>query len=346
MDAPRPNVNFGECVSTTPDWSRHKEKPVVTGSKRWPMVEKEVSATAARQHGVMTRSQLLELGLSSAAIWRRVKSGPLQPVYRGVYLVGPITPERATEMAAVFAGGPRAVLSHLSALHFLGMLSGGPVRPVHVSSPARHRRNPPGIRFHCVDKFSEDEHRIVDGIPVTSPARTLVDVASMLGSREIERAMAVAERKGLIGAQELASLPHRYPRRSGMAMLRTLIEAGRDPDFTRSEAERRCLDLLRAADLPRPHTNVPVGPFELDLFWPDEGIAVEVDGWTHHSSRSSFEGDRKRDAWLRARGIEVIRLTWRQITQDRIAAAVRVGQALALARARRAAPTTGGGRDQ
>jgi very-short-patch-repair endonuclease len=310
------------------------------------MVEKEVLTTAAKQHGVMTRTQLLELGLSPAAISRRIETDYLRPVHRGVYLVGPIMPARATEMAAVLAGGPKAVLSHLSALHLLGMLRGNPVRPVHVWIQGREREQKPGIRFHFVASLSEDEHTVVDGIPVTSPARTLVDVASMLGSREMEWAVAVAEREGLIGAQELTSLPRRYPRRAGLAMLRTLIEDGREPDFTRSEAERRCIELFRAAGLPRPHTNVPVGPYELDLFWPDEGLAVEVDGWTYHSSRSQFEGDRKKGTWLRARGIEVIRLTWSQITQDKLATAVQVGQALALARARRGTPTTGGGGDQ
>jgi predicted transcriptional regulator of viral defense system/very-short-patch-repair endonuclease len=319
---------------------------VVTGRRRWAVLEREVLTTAAEQHGVITRTQLLELGVSPAAISRRVKTGYLRPVHRGVYLVGPVTPERATEMAAVLAGGPRAVLSHLSALHSLGMLRGNPVRPVHVSIPGREREQKPGIRFHFVASLSEDERTVVDGIPVTSPARTLVDVASMLGSREIEWAVAVAEREGLIGAQELTSLPRRYPRRAGLAMLRTLIEDGREPDFTRSEAERRCIELFRLAGLPRPHTNVPVGPYELDLFWPDEGIAVEVDGWTYHSSRSQFEGDRRRDAWLRARGIEVIRLTWSQITREKIATAAQVSQALALARARRASPATGLGRDE
>jgi predicted transcriptional regulator of viral defense system/very-short-patch-repair endonuclease len=319
---------------------------VGAGRKRWTMVEKEVLTIAAEQHGVMTRKQLLELGLSPAAIWRRMRSGYLRPVHRGVYLVGPITPARATEMAAVFAGGPKAVLSHLSALHVLGMLRGNPVRPVHVSIQGREREQRPGIRFHSVAPLREDEHTVVDGIPLTSPSRTLVDVASMLGRREIEWAVAMAEREGLMGAQELTSLPRRYSRRAGLAMIRTLIEAGREPDFTRSEAERRCIELFRAAGLPRPHTNVPVGPYELDLFWPEEGLAVEVDGWAHHSSRSHFEGDRKKGTWLRARGIEVIRLTWSQITQDRISTAVQVGQALALARARRASAATGPGRDE
>lgn len=95
--------------------------------------------------------------------------------------------------------------------------------------------------------------------------------------------------------------------------------------------------MLRSGGLPRPHANVPVGPYELDLFWPDEGVAIEVDGRAHHSARQRFEGDRRKDNWLRVRGIEVIRLTWGQITRDPVRTAVQVGQILAVARVRRAA---------
>lgn len=125
-------------------------------------------------------------------------------------------------------------------------------------------------------------------------------------------------------------------------MLRALIRNPSGAAFTRSEAERQCLDLLRAAGLRSPHTNVSVGPYELDLFWADESVAIEIDGRAHHSSRARFEGDRRKDAWLRARGIEVIRLTWRQITREGIATAVQVGQTLALARARRGAAVEAG----
>jgi very-short-patch-repair endonuclease len=302
--------------------------------------EERIAAVAAEQHGVVTRRQLLELGLSPAAVGRRLKSGRLRQVHRGVYLVGSIAPERATEMAAVLAGGPGAILSHLSALSILGMLRVGPRRPVHVSVPGNGRGRRPGIRFHRVPPFDGDELTVMDGVPVTSPTRTLADVTGMLGSREIEVAASVAERNGLIGIDELVALPDRYPRRPGISVLRRLLKNGRGPDFTRSEAERRCLELLRTAGLPRPYTNVSMGPYELDLFWPDEGIAVEVDGRAHHSSRPRFEGDRRKDMWLRARGIEVIRLSWNQITREGTATAVQLGQSLALARARRPGAST------
>ena len=297
--------------------------------------EERIAELAARQHGVVTRTQLMGLGVSRAAVQRRLEAGRLRLLHRGVYLLGPIVPERAPEMAAVLAGGPAAVLSHTSALHLWSLIRGDAPHPVHVTIPGSGRGRRPGIAFHRVHFLAEDEHTTVDGIATTTPARTLVDAASMLGSHEIEQALARAEREGLIRTAEFVGLPDRYPRRPGMAMLRSLLQQQNSPHFTRSEAERRCLELLRAADLPRPHTNVPVGPYELDLFWPDEGVAIEIDGHAYHSSRSRFEGDRLKDNWLRARGIEVIRLTWRQITRDAVATAVQIGQSLALACMRR-----------
>ncbi len=296
---------------------------------------RRIGTLAGRQHGVVTRSQLLELGLSPAAVGRRVGSGHLRPLHRGVYLVGPIMSDRAVKMAAVLAGGPGAVLSHTSALRLWGLLRIDPPRPVHVTVPGGGRRSRKGIAFHRSVALSEDERTVVDGFVITTPGRTIADVAGMLGSREVERILAAAEREGLMTRAKLAGLPDRYPRRAGMAVVRALLEEESGPRYTRSEAERRCLELLRKAGLPRPHVNVPVGPYELDLFWPTETVAVEVDGYAHHSSRPRFEGDRRKDAWLRARGIEVIRVTWRQITRDATATAVRVGQALALARERR-----------
>lgn len=295
--------------------------------------EERIAEVVARQHGVITRRQLVELGVSAAAIGRRLKSGRLRAVHRGIYTVGPIVPEWAAEMAAVLAGGPGAVLSHTNALRLWGLSAHDPGHPIHVITPGTGRRGRPGIAFHRVRSLPADERTVHEGVPVTSPVRTLIDAAALVGSREIEQALAAAERERLIRADELIRLLERYSRRPGVAILRVLLDEQESVRFTRSEAERRCLDLFRAAALPRPHTNVPVGPYELDLFWPHHGVAVEVDGHAYHSSRARFEGDRRKDAWLQARGIKVIRLTWRQITRNGVATAVQIGQALALAHA-------------
>lgn len=296
-------------------------------------LEGRIHALAAGQHGVVSRGQLVEVGMSSAAIGRRSRSGRLTTIHRGVYALGPIQPDLMTEMAAVLAGGPKAVLSHTSALPVWGIRDTRVPGSIHVSVPGSGRGGRSGIRFHRVGELADDERAVIDGIPITSPGRTVVDIASMLGSREIETIVAAAERQRLIRSDELAALPDRYRGRPGMSALRALIRE--QADFTRSEAERRCLEMLRTAGLPRPHVNVPVGPYELDLLWPDAGVAIEIDGRAHHSSRPRFDGDRRKDLWLRSRGIEVIRLSWRQITRDPMRTAVEVGQVLALARARR-----------
>jgi very-short-patch-repair endonuclease len=308
-------------------------------------MEERIRAVAAAQYGVITRIQLLDLGVSSSAIARLVTSGRLVRLHRGVFRLALAGGDWTTEMAAVLAGGPEAVLSHASAASVmsLGLPRTHHPRPVHVSVPGSGRGRRPGICFHRVEPLRDDERAVINGIPVTSPTRTLVDIAGVLGSREIERAMAVATREGLIADDELCSLPDRYARRPGMALLRALIRDQAARRFTRSEAERKGLDLIRIGRLPLPRTNVPFGPYELDFFWPEERLAVEIDGYAHHSSRARFEGDRRKDIWLRTQGIDVIRLSWRQITNEVTPTAVQLGQALVLARARRAGPGGGPG---
>lgn len=299
--------------------------------------EERLSALAAAQHGVVRRRQLLEIGFSSAAIGRGVEAGRLRVLHNGVYLVGPVEPDRAREMAAVLAGGPAAALSHTNALVPWRLLRAEPPRPVHVSVPAGRGRHRPGIVFHSVSAWDDDERTVLDGIPITTPARTLVDAAGMLGRRELELALDTAEREGLIRAQELTRLPERYARRPGMAMLRSILEDHAGPRLTESQAEWKCLELVRASGLPPPHTDVAMGPYRLDIFWPDVNLAIEVDGRAYHSSTSRFEGDRRKDNWLRARGIEVIHVTWRQMTRDPVRTAVDIGRAYTWAEARRRA---------
>lgn len=298
------------------------------------VLKEQIAELASRQHGVLTHSQLVELGMSSSAIGRGLDAKRLRSLHRGVYLWGQLELPGATEMAAVLAGGRDAVLSHTSGACLLKLLRIEPPRPVHVTVPGGGRRRRLGMVLHRTRTLADDERTVIDRIPVTAAGRTLADIAGMLGRREMELALATAERRGLIGSEELAALPKRYAGRPGMAMLRTLLE-GEGPSLTRSEAERRCRDLLRQAGLPRPHANVPVGPYELDLFWPHERVAIEIDGYEYHSSRARFEGDRRKDNWLRARGIEVIRLTWRQITSRPTAAIAMVAQTLGAARERR-----------
>jgi very-short-patch-repair endonuclease len=301
------------------------------------IMEREIGALAVGQYGVVTRSQLLGAGVGASAITRRLKSGWLRQKHRGVYVVGPLEPLEAREMAAVLACGPGALLSHVSAGSKWGLL--GPasgLRPCDVGVFSAHRIRRPGIRVRRMVRFVPSDRATLRGIPVTAPGRTLVDLASILAGRELEQAVALAEREGLVTLGDLSSMLMRHRGRPGIPLLRTLLETGQSPALTRSEAEERLLGLIREARLPMPETNVRIEPYEVDFLWAAEGIAVEVDGFRFHASRARFESDRRRDMDLATGGIHVVRLTWRQITGEPLATVARLAQALASARTTRA----------
>jgi len=174
-----------------------------------------------------------------------------------------------------------------------------------------------------------DEVTRLRRIPVTTPARTLLDLATVLPLRELEQAIAEAERRYDGAQRRLLALLARYPARAGTAKLRELLGGSRNPAFTRSEAERKFLELVRRAGLPAPEPNVRLHGYEVDFLWRDEVLAVEIDGYAFHHDRSAFEADRRRDADLAAHGIQAIRITWRQITDEPEATLVRLVQALA-----------------
>lgn len=292
--------------------------------------QQRLGELARRQHGVVTRAQLLELGLGPDAIHYRAKAGALRRVYRGVYLAGPIMPRLAREMAAVLACGPAALLADWSAAALWELIPSREDRsvPVHVVTVGGWSADRPGIRVRRVRRLATADRRELYGIPVTSPTRTLLDLAVVAGPRDLEGAVARAEREQLVERDRLQERVARHKGRRGAPALRAVLERAGGPAMTRSEAEARFLRLVREAQLPVPETNVRMGAYELDFLWRDHGIAVEVDGYRFHSSRPRFESDRRRATRLAARGIQVIPLTWRQIVEEGMATAVQVGQAL------------------
>jgi very-short-patch-repair endonuclease len=175
------------------------------------------------------------------------------------------------------------------------------------------------------------------GLAVTSPARTLLDLAGAASSRaaprramaDLERAVADAERRGVVTRAELAVQLQRYPRRKGCTALRALIERDVEPALSRSEAEVAFLRLVRSGRLPEPRTNAKLHGLEVDLLWPRERVVVEVDGFDWHRDRTAFERDRYRDGILAAAGFLVVRVTWRQITREPQALLVRLARVLA-----------------
>jgi predicted transcriptional regulator of viral defense system len=278
-----------------------------------------VAGLAERQHGVVSRSQLTELGLGRGAINRRIQRRRLHVVHPGVYAVGH---RRLTVqgrwMAAVLAAGPGAVLSHRDAAALVGLRPSAR-RLIEVSAPRRCRR--PGIHAH-VACLPPDEVTTHDGIPVTTVARTLLDLAAVLPRQQLKRAMEQAEVLRLADDTSVDALLARYPRRSGTAALREIRRAGLTKTVTRSEFEERFLALLDAYDLPRPMVNCVVEGLEVDFHWPEQRLIVELDGRAAHHTTTAFERDRARDRALQTAGWRVVRITWRQLHREsaRIAA--------------------------
>ena len=287
-----------------------------------------IEGLAAGQLGLVTRTQLLELGIASDTIDRRVSAKRLRLMHRGVYRVGPLVAPHARELAAVLACAPHAFLSHTSVAPLWQLLPDAPdgtVVEVSITQGDRGRR--PNIRVHRV-RLQPADVTTLQNIPVTSAARTVTDLAAVLQERDLERVLAQAERLNLLDRSTLHSLAEQRFGRPGAPLLRAMLACEAGPALTRSEAEQRFLTLIRKAQLPLPETNVRVGGYEVDFFWRRHGLVVEVDGYAFHSSRRRFENDRRRDALLTANGVNVMRVTWRQVVHESVAMLARVAQAL------------------
>lgn len=282
--------------------------------------DRAIAELAARQHGVFSTAQLLEAGLTRRAIEYRIEARRLYRVHRGVLSIVPreLMTRNAFFMAAVLAGGPGAVLSHRSAAALWGMrgASGGRVE---ITVPKKLGRRL-GLRAHRA-QLPGDEITTVDGIPVTSPPRTILDLAAGLQRHELERTIEQAQVLRLQDRLSVSDLLDRYPGRRGTATLRGLIEAGKVRErVTRSELERRFLSLLEEAGLPLPSTNVHLTAdghtYEVDCLWAQERLVVELDSRAFHDDDAAFDRDRARDRRLAAAGWTTLRVTWRQIEED------------------------------
>ena len=277
-----------------------------------------IAALATAQHGVVSRPQLLTAGLSARAIERRVEHGRLHLRYRGVYAVGHAhLTERGRWMAAVLAAGGAAVLSHRSAARLWGLRVSE--RKIEVTAPKDRRRA--GLKIH-VAALPADEVTTTDGIPTTTAARTLLDLAAVATPLTLERALHEAERLQLADATPLAPLLHRYPRRPGTPALRAILAThGLGDDVTDSALEDAFLAFLDHHGLPRPQLNrwLKIGPdwIRADALYPDRRLIIELDGRRTHHTTAAFERDRSRDRRLKVLGWEVIRVTWRELHVNR-----------------------------
>jgi very-short-patch-repair endonuclease len=290
-------------------------------------VEQAVARIAGPQDNVIGREQLLRAGLGRGAIAHRLKAGTMQRLHSGVYLLGAAPPTAmARARAAALSCGEDAVISHRSAAELFGLLpeSGGDV-DIEVTVAGRHVGLRAGVRRHRVAKLPQQDVTTVRGMRVTSVARTICDLAATESLAEVERAFQEALYRRVVTLRALAAVLAREPTRRGAPVIRTLI---RDPRLTRSERERLILKLIEQAQLPRPVTNVRLEGHLVDVFWPDQRLVLEFDGWGAHGHRPAFEKDRKRDQMLVAAGYRVLRVTDRQLLDEPLAVIARIAQAL------------------
>jgi very-short-patch-repair endonuclease len=258
---------------------------------------------------------LLGLGFGREAIRRRLKLRRLRRLLPGVYAVGhwALTPA-SHDLAAVFACGPRALLSHRAAGARLGLMKRGS-GPIDVTAP-RGCKPKPGVAVHSTRTVHADDRHEVDGIPITSVARTIVDLADVLEDRRLRAVVNEAEVLRLFDLRTIEATVERLSGRRGAPRLRRVLAGYTDaPGYSTSEAERLLLCLCRDYGLPQP-SRIFVSGYELDFFWADARLAIEVDGRLFHATRRAFEEDRSRDRQLAALGIQVARVTWRDLTGD------------------------------
>jgi very-short-patch-repair endonuclease len=291
-----------------------------------------IAVLAARQRGISTRRQLLAAGLSSKEIASRVRAKRLLPLYPGIYAVGHAELRREGHwLAAVWASGATAVLSHWDAAAHWGLLpSRG--RLIHVTTPVRTGRDPgrTRIRLHRTGTLRAWECTLTEEIPTTTVARTLLDLSPYLRPRAMEDAVAHANRLDLFDLVAVRRCLNEHPRQHGAPALRRLLSAleGTDAADLRSTLEVLLLQVCDDHHLPEPAVNAQVEGFTVDFYWPTKRLVIEADSYTYHSMPSAFERDRERDQRLTLAGYTVVRFTNNQVTRQRNAVADRVRRLL------------------
>jgi very-short-patch-repair endonuclease len=267
---------------------------------------------------MVSRRQLLALGMGRRAVAGRLERGQLHEVFRGVYAVGVRRiSRRGRWMAAVLACGDAAVLSHRSAARLWQLLPPG-AEWVDVTCPeAEVERN--GIIGHR-SHLRGDEWLVNDAIPATSPFRTIFDLAAVLEMRDLERAFHEAEVREVRDRVSLPMLLERYPGQRGTRKVRALLESREPVAITRNDFEEAYLALVDRFDLRRPRMNASLAIrgrfFEIDALWEGERVAVELDSRGVHGTPKKFESDRLRDRILIAEGWRTMRVTWRQLQDE------------------------------
>ena len=278
-----------------------------------------IAELADRQHGVVGRAQLLDLGLSREEIIGRLRRGRLHRLYPGVYAVGHrVLTQRSRWMAAVLACGPDAVLSHWSAAALWGIRSTRS-GPIDITSP-RKSKSRGAIRRHRV-LLPPDEVTVEDGIPVTSVPRTIFDLAAVSSPQTVESVLRQCEYLRLYDPLSLGDLVGRYPgHRGNRAARAALARLEESPGETEEGLEERFLAFIDRYELPRPDFNawleVQGRRYRVDCLWPAQRLIAELDSWQAHGTRSAFRSDKARDRRLLRAGYSTTRITWSQLDDE------------------------------
>lgn len=284
----------------------------------------EIRALAERQYGTVARWQLISIGLTGRQVGHRIENGRLVPIRRGVYGVGHRPEGRnAKLMSAVLLCGQGAALSHRSAAAHWGLITwNGEVEVLSPYSgkrretePDRNLLDPPVVRR--TKSLHEREVVTLKGIPVTTVTRTLIDLASVVDEQKLAEALNEATRRSLLNHNELRVEVACARGRKGVSTLRRLLERWHpETVLTRSELEVRFLGFLEQYRFPRPAVNSRVEGFEVDFYWEQFELIVELDGREFHDTDRGFEVDRERTAALELSGRRVLRLTWSMVVHD------------------------------
>ncbi len=280
----------------------------------------------ASQEGVAALAQLVALGFGDAAVRKRARAGRLHRIYRAVYALTPpsLLPLKGRYLAAVLACGPDAVLSHRSAADLHGLRKTDRA-PIDVIVPGRSARSHDGIDLHRSTTLTAPDITIAGAIPVTTVARTVLDLAAVVRRRPVERALDQAEILNVFDLRALNDQLARNPHHPGAAVLKAILAthtAG--STVTWSDLEELCLEVTRAAGVPAPELQAWVDPgdgeppIRPDFVWRAQRVAVEADGFGTHKTRHAFEDDRRRDQRLISAGWRPVRVTQRQLKTERL----------------------------
>jgi len=300
-----------------------------------PNPDAAVADLAARQHGVVSRCQLTEAGLGPNAIGRRVRIGWLHRMHRGVYAVGhrPLTRD-ARWMGAVLAFGDDGALSHACATALWEIRSYNGVW-IDITIPSRGgRARRERIRLHRSSTLKADDVTTHRGIPVTTIARTLLDVAATFAAPALARTVEQTEIRRLFDLKAIDETLARHPTHPGATKLARALALYRHDELTRSELEAAFRGLCDANAIARPLVNHIVADKEVDFFWPDQRLIVETDGRATHFTLPAYERDRARDARLVTLGYRVLRFTERQVQHDAATVAEQLAAVLARSASR------------